>query len=130
MPAPRAVLADIHDLGLDPAYAHTITDKGGHLVPPSKIKTGAKHAGMHINQRTLPAEPVQNALKQLPKEAEKKDEEVVVVKRSKLAAAAPVPAPEPVKAAEVVKPVEEAKPVEVKAEVKAEEKPAEEKPAS
>lgn len=118
MPAPRAVLRDIHDLGLDPAGAHT-TDKGGRL-----------------KQYVPPAAPVKNALKELPKEPEKKTEEVVVVKRSKLAAtpAAPVPAPESVKAAEAVKPVEkpteEVKPVEVKAETKAEEKPAEEKPAS
>jgi hypothetical protein len=125
MPAPRAVLADIHDLNLNPGYAHTITDKGGHLVPPAKIKTGAKHAGVHINQRELPkpAEkpPVQNALKELPKEEEK----VVVVKKSKLAA----PAPVPVEVAEAVKPVE--KPTDEKpAEVKAEDKPAEEKPVS
>ena len=134
MPAPKAVLRDIHDLGLDPGYAHTITDKGGHLVPPSMIKAGAKHAGMHINQRTLP-----NSLKALPPEPEQKVEEVVVVKRSKLSATpapapAPAPAPEPVKAVEAVKPVEkpteDVKPVEAKAEPKAEEKPAEEKPAS
>ena len=123
MPAPRAVLADINDLGLDPAKPWTVTDKGGRLT--ATPKPNAKHAGMHINQRTLP-----NAIKELPREPEAKAEEVVVVKKSKLAATPPAPAPEPVKAAEAVKPVEkpteEVKPVEVKTE----EKPADEKPAS
>lgn len=127
MPANKAVLRDIHDLNLDPRYAHTITGKDGHLVPPAAIKAGSQHAGQHINQRTLPEAPVQNALKELPKA-----EEVTVVKKSKLAT--PPPAPEPVKAAEAVmpveKPTEEVKPVEAKVEVKTEEKPADEKPAS
>ena len=92
MPAPKAVLRDIADRNLDPGYAHSITGKDGRIIPPAAIKPGAKHAGVHINQRILPVpeeHPVQNALKQLPVEekpaaveaepveAEKEDAELV-----------------------------------------------------
>ena len=127
MTAPRAVLADIHDLGLNPAYAHTITDKGGHLVAPANIKAGAKHAGVHINQRTLPVaekpaeapKPVQAALKKLPEapkpevkveaKVEEPEAEVTVIASSKKKVAAPeapVTVETPVVAAEAAKPVE------------------------
>jgi len=43
MPAPRAVLADIHDLNLDPTKAWSITDKAGRITP--NPKAGAKPAG-------------------------------------------------------------------------------------
>jgi hypothetical protein len=51
MPAPKAVLRDIHDLGLDPSVPFTVTGKDGRLT--ANPKPGAKHTGIHINQRTL-----------------------------------------------------------------------------
>jgi|SRR5579863_1042278 len=112
MPAPRAVLADLLANNMNPGQAWTVTDKGGHLTPTPKV--GAKHAGQHINQRSLPVatQPVQNALKELPKKEEPKpvvapkveervvDEEVTVIASSKKKA------PGPIVAAEAVKPVE------------------------
>jgi len=120
MPAPKAVLRDINDFGLNPGVAYTITDTGGHLT--ATPKPGAKHAGLHINQRTLPVveKPAQNALKALPKEEPKPEvkveakveapvEEITVIASSKKKVAAVVapPAPEaPDAAAEAAKPVE------------------------
>lgn len=51
MPAPKAVLRDIADLGLDPAQAYTVTNKvggqnGGRLT--TAPKAGAKHDGFAL----------------------------------------------------------------------------------
>lgn len=36
MPAPKAVLRDIHDLGLNPKVAHKSVDSNGRIKPPAK----------------------------------------------------------------------------------------------
>ncbi len=123
MPAPKAVLRDIHDLGLDPAKPWIVTDKGGRLT--STPKAAAVHAGVHINQMTVhkpvdtaPAK-VEEKAPEPPKEPEKKVE------------VAPPPAPPKVevKAPEPVK-VEEKKPEPPKTEDKVEAKKEEPKPVA
>ena len=142
MPAPRAVLADITDLRLNPGNPYSICDKGGRLA--TTPKTGAKQPPGVLYETAPKAEP-------------KKPEPVAVAK----VVAAPKPPPPPpapvkkeeppkveVKAPEPPKPVEAPKPVEVKAEpvkveakkedapapaaeaVKPVEKPTDDKPAS
>lgn len=114
MPANKAVLRDIHDLGLDPRVAHGLTTHDGRLTATPK-------AGQHINQR------------ELPKKEALTSEPMKVAAAPTLPTALPVPPvkvepkaedkkPEPVKAAPAPKKKEEPKPEASKAEAKLEEK--------
>jgi hypothetical protein len=97
MPAPKAVLRDIHEYGLDPAVAHSEIGKNGRL----KVR--------HVTVSAPAPAPIKMALKELPKAAPKPVAKVEV-------APPPPPPPQPVLVKEEPKveatPVEEAKAVE------------------
>lgn len=65
MPSPRAVLADIHDLNLDPGVAHTGIKASGHLrtsavvEPVAELKVAESKAVLKPEPVSLP-EPVKD----------------------------------------------------------------------
>lgn len=127
MPAPKAVLRDLIDFGMDPAKPWSIThSKTGRLNPTPK--PNAAHTGQHLNQ--VKFEPAKTA--EAVKPVEKPTPKPVQVALKKLSAEpkveAAVESPVPVtlkKLAEEVK-VEAA----VEAPVVEASKPDDEKPAS
>lgn len=67
MPAPKAILADIHDLGLDPTIAHTTSNHTGRLKNVNIgvfVKEENKHSKEEKEEKNIVVEDKKQIIQQ------------------------------------------------------------------